>query len=814
MAIIPPPNQVSIPAAHTSGAVPSPYENASHHQKPSDKGLDWWGALQRRKFLILFLALVGSGIGYLQYTKTPKVFASSTKLMVSTQAPPELIDGNVRIAKNSNTKYVNLLKSDLVLGHAVEKGNFAQLKTFVDTGNPVALLKTQLLRVVPDVSEAISIQATGPVPQELPIILAQVVDSFTELIQEDSRDVSEQTVSLIENLASQLSNQKDGADDEKEEINQRLGLNVFDQSGRALNPFEQQVADLEEREKALRQSLWDVNSRSSAVADALKADDDTGEPDPIQFRVVALEARDYLNLSQFSSGMLTPGFEQTARDNNEAELNSQARELVTRINDLQFEVGDMSQKFGRGHSSIVSLNRRIDFFNEQLIEVENELAEIEKQRSDALNARMAAGEVIMSPGDLAKKSFQEQLVEWVSMYQVALSREAKRLTLELGVVSSDLNASTKKMDSASSDISRLNVLQHQIERKEQDVELIMDRLSEINVLANNYTMTKVRVLDEPGSGFKVAPSLPKLVGQAAFLAALLGVGLAVLIDLSELAFRSPHEIFDRLQLPVVGKVPRIDTRKFKVTKGSPCLVTAHSPSSTAAEAFRDIRTGLFFRAGANDIKTILFTSPTAGDGKSTTIGNLAISIAQAGKRVILVDADFRRPRVDQYFAESLKPGILDVLTGKVELTDAIKEAELQVGLSLLTTGGRPKNPGELVTSDVFRDLIEALRQQYDYVLIDAPPVLPVADPATITSFVDGVYMVTRIRKGVKISAQKAKESLDRVGASWMGIIVNGLDENPHYSEYGYQYGSYSYYGGAYGKYDESNNKEYREKVGS
>jgi capsular exopolysaccharide synthesis family protein len=223
---------------------------------------------------------------------------------------------------------------------------------------------------------------------------------------------------------------------------------------------------------------------------------------------------------------------------------------------------------------------------------------------------------------------------------------------------------------------------------------------------------------------------------------------------------------------------------------------------------------LFFQANANDLKTILFTSPSAGDGKSTTVGNLAVSIAQAGKRVILIDADFRRPRVDQYFGEDLRPGVLDVLTGKTELADAIKESDLQEGLSILTTGGRPKNPGELVTSDVFRNMIETLRNQFDFVLIDAPPVLPVADPATIASFADGVYMVTRIRKGVKLSAQKAKESLDRVGATWMGIIVNGIDENPHYSEYGYQYGGYSYYGGAYGKYYEANNKEYREKVGS
>ena len=364
-------------------------------------------------------------------------------------------------------------------------------------------------------------------------------------------------------------------------------------------------------------------------------------------------------------------------------------------------------------------------------------------------------------------------------------------------------------------IAELNLLQNEIDEKGELVSGFVNKLSEFEIRSeDNYATTSVKQLNKPKRGAKVAPSLPKSLALGTVLASLLGIGLAILVDQSELAFRNPTEIFQRLQIPVVGRIPRINIRQIEAKQGHASLVAAHKPSATASESFRDVRTGLFFRSNVDDIKTILFTSPSPGDGKSTTIANIAISIAQAGKKVCLIDADFRRPRVHQYFGQELAPGLLGVLSGEIELDEAIQDCAIQNDLFLLPAGGRPSNPGELVTSEEFRNLIEALREKFDYVLIDSPPVLPVSDPATIASIVDGVYLVTRIRKGVKLTSQKAKETLDRVGANWMGVIVNGVDENPHYSEYGYQYGNYSYYGGVYGRYHDSNAKTYRDKIAS
>jgi capsular exopolysaccharide synthesis family protein len=217
---------------------------------------------------------------------------------------------------------------------------------------------------------------------------------------------------------------------------------------------------------------------------------------------------------------------------------------------------------------------------------------------------------------------------------------------------------------------------------------------------------------------------------------------------------------------------------------------------------------LFFDTATNGTKTIMITSPSPGDGKSTVACNLAISIAQSGKRVALVDADLRRPRIHQHFGISDKVGLMSVMKGESSLKEALQPTFLP-NLYVLPCGHRPKNPGEVVTSENFAKVIELLRGGFDMVVLDTPPVIPVADPVSIATLVDGVYLVFRIRRGVKITASRAKESLAQVNARLLGVIVNGLDENPHYNDYGgyYQYSVYANYGRLY---QDRIQKEYKE----
>lgn len=772
-------------------------------------GFDLWGPLQRRKYLIALFCLIGAGLGFLYFAKTPKTFQSFTRLMITTQAPPTIVNGDMQLERVSLTRHANLISSELVFGEAVSSGKLQDLPTFDDTGFAAYELK-EMVEVIPDPKSdgTLTIVCEGPQPNDLPIILNQIIAAYKKNLETDSQSFGKESTELIEKLSSQLMDEKRKAEKRSLELYSRLGIMTVDQNGSFVNPYAKKRRDSAEKLDDVRTSLRSLTDRFRMLEAAVESEDEN------QIKVVSIEASKYLGLdrSRFDNenGGAVVSTNQTLRLPgmlSRNDLESRIWEFKSSLDELKLDRVQITQTFGPGHKKVRALDERIGYYRREMAGMQQQL---DKYTAAAEKLQEDSGEPEM---DLKSFRMQEER-QWIVWYQMALERERQRLTMEHDALAKEVQSLTGKAEAIAQDVRELNMLQTQIAEKGEAVRVILDKLSGLDIVSQSYTTTKVKVLDSAATGRVIAPSLLKSLGLGTLLAFLAGFGLAVLIDQGELSFHSPHEISEKLRVPVVGRIPRIDIRKIQPVKGAGALVVAHNPGSTASEAVRDIRTSLFFQSAAEDIKTILFTSPSPGDGKSTAAANLAISIAQAGKRVILVDADFRRPRIDKYFDEPMSPGLMDVLTGDALLSDAIQRAELQEKLYLLTAGGRPKNPGELVTSEAFRDMVHALRDKFDFVLIDSPPVLPVSDPATIASVVDGVYMVTRIRKGIRLTSQRAKETLDRVGTHWMGIIINGLDENPHYSEYGYQYGAYSYYGGIYGKYYEADNKEYREKITS
>ncbi len=217
------------------------------------------------------------------------------------------------------------------------------------------------------------------------------------------------------------------------------------------------------------------------------------------------------------------------------------------------------------------------------------------------------------------------------------------------------------------------------------------------------------------------------------------------------------------------------------------LIVENNPKSVGAEAYRTLRTNIQFSSLDKEIKSILVTSAYPGDGKTTTLSNLAIAFAQSGNKVIVIDGDLRKPRIHRSFEVSNINGVSDILVGKIALGEAIKE--YNENLHIITCGTVPPNPAEMVASKAMQKLVEELCLRYDYVLIDSPPILPVTDAQIISTFVDGTILVAASGESEKQGIMKAHESLVKVNGNLIGTVMTKV-KNKSKKHYGY----YAYYG--------------------
>ncbi len=320
-------------------------------------------------------------------------------------------------------------------------------------------------------------------------------------------------------------------------------------------------------------------------------------------------------------------------------------------------------------------------------------------------------------------------------------------------------------------------------------------------------------------GEPVWPILPVILGIGGLLGLLAGFGLGCLVELADKTFHNPDEIMKQLNVPLIGHIPVIGQSKRYLVENSliePGVCTYHRPKSQVSEAFRAVRTALYFNTQGKQHSVIQITSPTPGDGKSTLASNLAVSIAQSGKRVLLVDGDMRRPRQASTFGITAKEGFATVLSGQSLWRDVVYECEEIDGLTVMPCGAKPNNPAELSSSPQVKELIEEMREEFDFVIIDSPPLLAVTDACPIAARVDGVILCLRIKKNVRVSAERAAEMLINLGANCIGLVVNGVGAQSGYgSQYtygayraGYSYNGYGYgYGYGYGgKYYDDDRK--------
>ena len=223
---------------------------------------------------------------------------------------------------------------------------------------------------------------------------------------------------------------------------------------------------------------------------------------------------------------------------------------------------------------------------------------------------------------------------------------------------------------------------------------------------------------------------------------------------------------------------------FKAKNGDRKLYAHFEPKSPVAESFRTLRTNIGFSALERPVKTLLITSPGPEDGKSTTAANLAVVMAQAGARVLIIDADMRKPVMHQFFETGNRVGLTKLLAQGAQSGDVIRPTMVE-GLSFLSTGPIPPNPSELLGSARMKAFLKEASTQYDVVLIDSPPVLAVTDASILAPLADGVILVVNSGETRVDAARDAKAHLEKASARIIGVVINQIKMDA--DDHGYYY---------------------------
>jgi capsular exopolysaccharide synthesis family protein len=372
------------------------------------------------------------------------------------------------------------------------------------------------------------------------------------------------------------------------------------------------------------------------------------------------------------------------------------------------------------------------------------------------------------PDHPAVKAVERKISQLRSVYAMAVERQYRVTQIREQDLQRNFDAQQKQAIEVSaaaaqylrlqSDVDNARKIEEQIDNRRRDVELARD-LGQLNIDVYDPAIVQPK------------PSQPKrtiVLGVGLLLGLVLGSGAGFLHDWFDDRFRSVAEMRGATGLPMLGIVPRIPHLLGPSIVGQQALL---EPVSPIAEACRMIRTAIHFGAAKDRRRTLLITSPSAGEGKSTLASNLAITLAQAGRRVLLIDADLRLPMQHKIFGASNANGLSSILQGGATLEESVETTEVN-GLELLPAGPVAHNPAEMLNSPAFTELLDMLYDRYDHVVIDSAPVVGLADSRIVAASCDATVLVLRAGQSTRRVSELARNGLSSVGAQVVGIVVN------------------------------------------
>ena len=750
--------------------------------------------LYRRKWIViacLFLSIIGTA-AYV-YTRVPEYAANSIVMLnltrSSTVPGANIPMGDQLFATNARTLSgeIFVIQNSLAIATRVSH-RLAESRGDSAAAAGVAHGTASFSPANGDVN-AIRITAVSSDPEEAALLANLYAEEYVTLTQEASRTYMSTSRSFLEQQEEQRQAELRVIEERYADYLEQGGVVGLDQSGSSLVS---QIAALEAQRDNARVEL--------------------------EMRQRSLQAR------QDELGRISPQLAQRIASGVDRRIQVAHEKLAV----LESQQADIQLHYA-GASQQQLERTNLASINEQIRQLQ---AEIEKLSADYVNEVSAAGGITAGQEGL---SYVAELRRQAVQDQIAISglgAQIEVLNRRIGDYETELNGLPKQ----SIELARL---ERSKQHAEQMYQFVVQRLQETRIAEESepgyaHILRRANVPVEP-----VRPEKERLMILGVFFGLLFGLGLALVCDKLDNRIYKPDQVREA-GYKVIGVVPNMDVLVKEDHDGadfieqnefrfSTKLVTLVNPLSSVAEAFRHIRTNIQFGRPDVVVQTILVTSPGASEGKSTTAANLAITMAQAGRRTLLIDADLRRPQQHKIFGFNGGIGLVEMLFSKSDISpEALTQAADglyvlpagSIGLHLDDVPGVPEtrqvrgtedavviNAGELLGSRRMRDILYALRDHFDVIVIDTPPVLAASDAVLLSTQSDATLVVVRAGKTKEGEVTLCMESLKEVGAEIIGTVLNSFDISMAYGgKYKYQrdyyskYGPYSKYG--YGAYAE------------
>lgn len=733
-----------------------------------------WASVRRHPLIVASSIAAALLLGTLYYLRVPRTYESRTQIRIITKNFSVNGDEKEKTPTVESTIETHkvVITSRMIVEEAIENFELDELPTLKDEEDVLKAIRDNLdANVKEDNTTVLELAYRSSRELDSQKVLQAINATYDKHLEEFKHKNGTFVTKLFTDGKDELLKDLQATDEEIEQFQSKAP--IIWRSGEGVNMHQERQLAIEESLRQLMVERADLEAKISAMNEALKGG-------PIAKEALRYEALKELSLDEKYSDWRAMQIMEQEQFAERAAMREFAAGVMGEIVRLEIEVSEKRDQFDDGHPELEDAIRRKDRFRELLQAMTKDQA--------ALSEKLL--------GFDATKKTQEENKDYVAIYMEQLETQKKVMDGQIELKKKQLNEEQKLANELQEYILKDQRLRDKKKNQQGIYDAVVSRLQEVNLL-NDADGDSMTIIEQPQLGEQVAPRILLVALGSLLLGSIVGCSVACSIDNAERTFRSVDEIREMLDLPVVGCIPTaIDSNSKQVAMFShisPAIYTVHQEGSQQSEAYRAVRTSLYYGTMRQNHKVIQVTSPLPGDGKSTLTANLAVAIAKSGKRVLVIDADFRRPMMAQLFGIPTddRPGLGAVIAGQADLAQALTKTGVE-NLYLIPARERPRQPSELLTTPQFAAFLQTARKQYDFVLVDSPPLLPVTDPSVIAGQVDGVLLTVRIRKGIRVAAQRAVELLRSVDANIQGIVVNGWNPSHGKSngpfDYGYSYG--------------------------